>query len=216
MGPTHRLDRGRRSFLAAFAALVALVAAAVIGCRKKVPFPAEDTPEGAYARICIAIAEGRPRDIFPYLEDEAQWAAHTIRKERSTALSRARASHPPDELEKLVAELGADASAADGADVFTRLARARGWIGRLRRDLSGIARVERDGDRVTIVTARGSRYAMRRRTVGIYGLTMFTAELVDSAEKATRDRARIEEAARDFASVQAGGQPGGGADAASD
>jgi len=189
---------------------VLTVGIALGACRKSVPFPPENTPEGAYARVSIAISEGRPRDVFAYLEDEAQWAAHTIRKERSAALSRARATYPADELAKLETELGADARADDGADVFLRIARTRGWVARLRRDLSGIARVERDGDRATIVTARGSRYPLRRRTVGIYGLTMFTAELVDAAEKATRDRARIEEAARDFAAAT------GGSDAAAD
>lgn len=173
-------------------------------CRKATPFPNEDTPEGAYARIAIALAEGRHRDVFPYLEDEAQWAAHTIQKERKRALEKARASYPPGELEALEQELAVDAVANDGADVFVRIARAKGWFTRLRRDLSGVQRVEREGDRATLVTALGTRYPMRRRAVGLYGLTMFTAELADGAEKATRDRARIEEAARDF---------GGGGDA---
>ena len=195
LGPTARVDR--RTLLRALAPLVVLV-----GCRKSMPFPAVDTPEGAYARVVVAISEGNPRDIFAYLEDEAQWAAHTIQKEHATSLARARASYPRDELTKLEAEVGADARAADGVDVFLRIARARGFIGRLRRDLSGVARVERDGDRATIVTARGSRYAMRKRTVGIYGLTMFTAELADLAEKATRDRVRIESAAHDFSAAE--------------
>ncbi|MBI2392238.1 MAG: hypothetical protein HYV09_21805 [Deltaproteobacteria bacterium] len=188
----------RRTFLAAAATLVA--AAVPFGCRlPPKPFPPEDTPEGAYARIALAVAEGRVRDVFPYLEDEAQWAAHTIQKERALALRKARSSFPAADLARLEAEVGEDARAADGADVFARIARRRGWITRLRRDLSGIARVERDGDRVTLVTAKGTRYPMRRRTVGIYGLTSFTADLADGAEKATRDRKRIEEAARDFA-----------------
>lgn len=176
-----------------------------VGCRRKsVPFPAEDTPEGAYARISVAIAEGRFRDVFPYLEDEAQWAAHTIQKERARALSKARSSYPKDDLARLEAEIGPDAQAADGVDVFVRIAKARGWIARLRRDLSGVARVERDGDRATVVTARGTRYPMLRRKVGIYGLTIFTADLADGAEKATRDRTRIEEAAKDFGGGDAG------------
>jgi len=195
----------RRSFLGF------TVAIAAGACRRAVPFPPETTPEGAYARIALAVADGKPREIFAYLEDEAQWAAHTIRRERATALARARATYPADELAKLEPELSVDANLADGADVFTRIARSRGWVARLRRDLSGVARVEHDGARATIVTARGSRYAMKRRTVGIYGLTMFTAELVDAAEKATRDRARIEEAARDFSAA-----PGGATDAAAD
>lgn len=178
------------------------------GCRHRaLPFPPEDTPEGAYARISIAIAEGRLGDVFPYLEDEAQWAAHTIQKERAVALSKARGSWPKDDLAKLEAEVGADAAAKDGVEVFVRIARARGWITRLRKDLSGVARVERDGDRATLVTARGTRYPMRRRKVGIYGLTIFTADLADGAEKATRDRVRIEEAAKDFTSVGADAGP---------
>ena len=38
---------------------------------------------------------------------------------------------------------------------------------------------------VTVVTARGSRYVMRRRKNGIYGLTRFSAELVDGADPVT-------------------------------
>jgi hypothetical protein len=184
----------------AFIGLLPLIVA--VACRKPRPFPREDTPEGAYARIVIALAEDRQRDVFPYLEDEAQWAAHTIQKERRRALDRARASYPREDLQKLEAELATDAGAGDGVDVFVRIARAKGWFTRLRKDLSGVDHVERDADRATIVTARGTRYPLRRRTVGIYGLTMFTAELADGAEKATRDRARIEEAAKDFAHGQ--------------
>jgi hypothetical protein len=185
----------RRAFLA-----VGLAVWGGGGCRRKpLPFPPEDTPEGAYARISIALAEGRLRDVFPYLEDEAQWAAHTIQKERARALAKVRSTYPKDELDRLEAEYGTDARADDGVDVFVRIGKARGWFTRLRRDLSGVLRVERDGDRATLVTARGTRYPMRRRTVGIYGLTLFTADLADGAEKATRDRARIEESAKDFA-----------------
>jgi hypothetical protein len=97
-----------------------------------------------------------------------------------------------------VAAYGPDARAPDGADVFVRIGKARGWFGRLRRDLSGVARAEIDGDRATIVTARGTRYPMRRRSVGLWGLTSFTAELLADAERATRDRLRVEEAARDY------------------
>ena len=197
-----------RQFLPSRRAFCAFLPAfAAWGCRKPTPFPSEDTPEGAYARIAIAIAEGRHRDVFPYLEDEAQWAAHTIQKERKRARDRARVSYPADELAKLEAQVAADAGAADGADVFVRIAHAKGWFTRLRRDLSGVQRVERDGDRATVVTARGTRYPMRRRTVGVYGLTMFTAELADGAEKATRDRTRIEEASKDFTHGQADASP---------
>ncbi|MGZ3418822.1 MAG: hypothetical protein ACXVEF_08335 [Polyangiales bacterium] len=189
---------GRRAFLHRSALLGAGAAAVLAGCRKEPPFPPEDVPEGAYARIAVALYDARYRDVFPYLEDEAQWAAHTIQKEREKALDRAKRSFPPGELAVLEADIGVDARSADGADVFVRFAKKKGWFNRLRQDLSGVARVERDGDRATVVTARGTRYPMRRRTVGIWGLTAFTADLADAAEKATRDRARIEDAARDY------------------
>ena len=38
-------------------------------------FPKETTPEGAYARVVIAITKGNPRSCFAYLETQAQWAA---------------------------------------------------------------------------------------------------------------------------------------------
>ena len=177
--------------------LLALSGFAVSACHREAPFPPENTPEGAYARIAVAISEGRPRDVFPYLEDEAQWACHTIHKERAAALERARASYPPDALAPVVAAYTADAQ-AEAAEVFVRIAKARGWIARLRRDLSGVAHVETQGDRATLVTARGSRHPMKRRSVGIWGLTAFTAELGADAERATRDHLRVEQAASDY------------------
>lgn len=194
--------------MCAHGALIACVGPLVAGCRKPTPFPPEDTPEGAYARITVAIYDGRQRDVFAYLEDEAQWAAHTIQKERARALAAAKESFPKDELAALEEEIGVDARATDGADVFVRIARQKGWFARLRRDLSGVARVERDGDRCTLVTARGTRYPMKRRTVGIWGLTAFTADLAELAEKATRDRARIEAAAKDWQGAADAGVPG--------
>lgn len=169
------------------------------GCRRPRPFPPADTPEGAWAHVCVALADDRPEDLFAYLEDEAQWAVHTLRKERATALAAARKSYPADALAPLEAELGADAASKDAPEVFVRLARKKGWLARLRKDLSGVARVERDGDRATLVTARGNRVPLKRRTVGLWGLTMFTAELIVEAEKSTRDRVRVEEAAKDYA-----------------
>jgi hypothetical protein len=185
------------SLLAASAALV-LLASAMACAPAARPFPAESTPEGAYARVAVAVAEGRLRDLFPFVEDEAQWAAYTIQKERATALERARRSYPKEALTPLEAEYGADAAAPDGADVFVRIGKSRGWFARLKRDLSGVARTELDGDRATLVTTRGSRYSMRHRTVGLWGLTAYTAELTVDAERATRDRVRVEAAARDY------------------
>ena len=182
-----------------------LVGFARLPACKDLPPPDDHTPEGAYALIALAIEEGRDRDVFPYLEDEAQWAAYTIRRERADALERAKKSYPKDAYDELDRNWGVDARAADGADVFARIAKVRGWLERLRKDLSGVLRAEKDGDRATLVTARGSRYPMRRRANGIWGLTMFTAELESDAEHATRDRKRVEEAARDYDLAQQGG-----------
>ena len=73
-----------------------------------------------------------------------------------------------------------------------------GWVSRLRRDLSGIAKVEVAGERATIETARGTRYPFRRRENGIWGMSLFTAELVAEAERAARDWDVVEDAALDY------------------
>ena len=69
---------------------------------------------------------------------------------------------------------------------------------RLRRDLSGVAKVEIAGERATIETARGTRYPFRRRDNGIWGLTLFTAELVAESERAARDFEVVDRAAADY------------------
>ena len=93
---------------------------------------------------------------------------------------------------------GRRASAADGPETFARVAEHRGWIGRLRRDLSGVAKVEIEGERASLVTARGTRYPFRRRDNGIWGLTLFTADLVAESERAARDFALVTQAADDY------------------
>ena len=70
-----------------------------------------------------------------------------------------------------------EADAPDGADVFALHAKRNGWLARLRRDLSGIKKVEEVGDRAPIETVHGTRYPFRRRENGIWGLTLFTATL---------------------------------------
>lgn len=195
-----RLDR--RTFLAR-ASRVARVAAvaSLVACssgESTPPFPPATTPAGAYAHITVAISEGRPRDVFAYLEDEAQWSAHTIQRERRAALERARKSFPADDLKRVEDAYAIDAAAEDGVDVFVRLGKARGWFNTLRKDMSGVARIELADDRATIVTALGTRYSMRRRKGGLWGLTTFTAELADDAQRATRDRQRVDAAAREI------------------
>jgi hypothetical protein len=162
------------------------------------PFPSDQTPEGAYLRIALAVTDRHVRDAFPYLETEAQWAAYTIRDARKTASDRVRASYPADQQQALLDGWAEEATAADGADVFARLAARKGWIGRLERDLSGTASVDIQGERATVVTGRGTRYAFRRRENGIWGLTLFTAELQAEAERTSRDLEVVERAAKDY------------------
>src|SRR5512140_1281671 len=58
------------------------------------PFPPDKTPEGSYARIAKAIAEGRSRDVFPYLEQDAQDAAFTIHDMRKATRDLVAQSYP--------------------------------------------------------------------------------------------------------------------------
>jgi hypothetical protein len=165
---------------------------------RRPPFPSDRTPDGAYLRIVLALEAERPRDVFPYLETDAQWASYTIRDTRAKACARVRQSYPPAEQAALLESYGAEADAPDGADVFALEAARRGWIARLRRDLSGVKAVDIEGERATVVTARGTRYPFRRRDNGIWGLTIFTADLVAMAEKASRDLEVVDAAADDY------------------
>jgi hypothetical protein len=189
----------RRWTLLAVVVLVTVVVAGGSMAIARRPFPPDTTPEGAYARIALAVAERRPRDAFAYLETEAQWASFTIRDLRQKACDRVRATYPPAEQAKLLGAWQEEANAPDGPDVFALFAARRGWIQRLERDLSGAAHVEVQGERATVVTARGTRYPFRRRDNGIWGLTLFTAELDAEAERAARDLEVVERAASDYA-----------------
>ena len=196
------LPMRRRRTILFFAIPFALLLAAgsrFVGHR---PFPSESTPEGAYARIALMIAERRPRDAFPFLETPAQWASFTIQSARKKACDRVRASYPPSEGAPLLAQWRDEAEAADGADVFALIARRRGWIERLEHDLSGVAHVEIQGERATVLTARGTRYPFRHRDNGLWGLTIFTAELEAEAQRATRDLDVVERSAADYERVE--------------
>jgi hypothetical protein len=166
-------------------------------------FPPDTTPEGAYLRIAKAVSDGDPRAIFAYLETDAQWASYTIRDERKKALDRVRASYPPEERRAYEQGYASEANAPDGSDVFTLIAAQRGWVARLRKDLSGVARVEREGERASVVTARGTRYPFRVRDNGIWGLTIFTSDLMAESERASRDLAVVSAAADDYDRVRA-------------
>jgi len=166
------------------------------------PFPPDTTPQGAYMRIAKAVADGDPKAIFAYLETDAQWASYTLRDERKKALEKVRASYPAEERRAYEEAYAPLAVAPDGADVFAILAAQRGWIARLRKDLSGVARVDVDGERASVVTARGTRYPFRVRENGIWGLTIFTADLVAESERASRDLAVVAAAAEDYERVK--------------
>jgi hypothetical protein len=184
------------------AVVSALAASAVLGYvgwwRFTSRFPTETTPEGAYLRIAVAVSDGRVRDCFAYLEDQAQHSAFSIRDYRKKASDRIAAAYPEPDRARLLDAYRAPATAPDGADVWVAMAAERHWVTRLRRDLSGVAKVEISGERATIETARGTRYAFRRRENGIWGLTLFTPELVAEAERAARDWDVVEKAAADY------------------
>jgi hypothetical protein len=161
-------------------------------------FPSDRTPEGAYLRVAIAVNRGRAEDFFAYLETRAQHAAYTIRDYRKKSLARLQSAYPEPERSRLAQAYAPEANAPDGADVFALYAKRNGWLGRLRRDLSGIKKVEQVGDRATVETVHGTRYPFRRRENGIWGLTLFTATLDAEAERAARDYSVIEKAAADY------------------
>jgi hypothetical protein len=188
---------GRRTVIALGAA--AAIGLGYAGWRRFSAFPPDTTPEGVYLRIGLALNDDEPRAIFAYLDDDAQHACYTIRDYKKQASLRIAAAYPEPERSKLVAEYAPQANAADGADIWLDLAKSRGFAARLRKDLSGIANVEIQGDRATIETARGTRYSLRKRENGIWGLTLFTAELRAEAERAAHDAEVVQQAADDYA-----------------
>ncbi|HEU4534612.1 MAG TPA: hypothetical protein VFS00_10860 [Polyangiaceae bacterium] len=167
-------------------------------------FPADTTVEGAYLRVVLAVDNDALGDAFAYLETEAQWACHTTFDYHKKIIGLL-AAYPEPERAAALARYPEAAQAADAPALFAKLARSRGWEARLRRDLSGVGRVEEQGERATLETARGTRYAFRRRENGIWGLTMFTGELRLEAERAARDAALVERAAADYRAAAGAG-----------
>jgi hypothetical protein len=198
------MTRLAKLLLSAGAALLAWIAFVMYS---HLTFPADTTPEGAYARIVLAITKGNPRDCFAYLETQAQWAAYTIRDYRTKSARAVERDYPPSEKNALLASYRGLADVPDGADVWLTLAEQRGFIARLRKDLSGMKRVEIAGERATVETARGTRYAFRRRENGIWGLTTFTGELMTEADKASRDFEMVTKSARDYERARSAALP---------
>ena len=172
-------------------------------------YPSDRTPEGAYYRVMIAVNKAQPTAIFAYLETPAQHACYTIRDYRKRGRERVLAAYPEPERSELAARHATEAAAPDGADIFALYAERLGWITRLRRDLSGIAKIDVRGERATVETVRGTRYPFRRRPEnGIWGLTLFTPTLAAEAERAARDFALIDAAAKDYERARsAAGEP---------
>lgn len=188
----------RRKLIAGVAAALIVPPALYVVLHR--PFPSDQTPEGAYIRVARSVSRDDPKGFFAYLETEAQWACYTLRDVRKKARERVLASYPEPQRSELARAYAPFADAPDGSDVFAYLYGARQWARRLRKDLSGIARIDLDDKhgRASIVTARGTRWPFRRRDNGIWGIMVFTAELVAEAEKATRDLAVVEAAAADY------------------
>ena len=188
--------RTRRALIFVLAGLATVLLAAFVWAH--VSFPSDRSPEGAYLRVVIAVNRGRAQDFFAYTETRAQHACYTIRDYRKKMRERVLQSFPEPERSRLAAEYAEQAAAPDGADVFAIYAKQNGWMNRLRKDMSGVAKLEIQGERATVQTAHGTRYPFRRRDNGIWGLTLFTATLSGEAEKAARDMALIDQAASDY------------------
>ena len=188
--------RTRRALILTLGGLAAALILVLVWAQ--VSFPSDRTPEGAYLRVVIAVNRGRAQDFFAYTETRAQHACYTIRDYRKKTRERVLSSFPEPERSRLAAQYAEDAAAPDGADVLAIYAKQNGWMNRLRKDMSGVARIEIQGERATVQTAHGTRYPFRRRDNGIWGLTLFTATLSAEAEKAARDLALIDKAASDY------------------
>jgi hypothetical protein len=138
------------------------------------------------------------RDVFPYLETDAQWASFTIKDARAKACARIRGSYPKGRGEDLLAAYAPIAELPDAPDVFVVFAKQKGFVAQLRRDLSAVSKVDLQGERASVVTARGTRYPFRIRDNGIWGMTLFTAVLMAESERASRDLAVVAAAADDY------------------
>ena len=189
-------QRSRRRFVIGGAvALVGVIGGAAFWLTR---FPPDTEPRGAYLRIAYSIGKGDTKMVFPYLEEEAQHACFTIRDYRKKASDVVDQSYPEPERTRLLDAYETHARASDGSDVWVDMAVERGFVNKLRRDLSGVAKVEIEGERATIVTTHGTRYAFRRRPNQIWGLTLFTAELAGEAMRAARDYDVVMRAAKDY------------------
>jgi hypothetical protein len=194
------MSLSRRNFIALGGASVGAIVLGYLLVHR--PYPPDTKPEGAYMRLAKSVTEDDPKSFFAYLETEAQWACYTLRDMRKKARDLVNASYPEPQKSELATAYAPFADAPDGSDVFAYVYRTRNWARRLRKDLSGVDHVDVEGERASIVTVNGTRWPFRRRDNGIWGITIFTAELLADAEKATRDLAVVEAAAKDYDRVK--------------
>jgi hypothetical protein len=190
----------RRQALLAVGGSAALLAAVPLGWSvyTGLRFPSDRTAEGCYMRLALAFAKSRLADCFPYLETTSQHALYGIHDFRKRAVERIRASFEEPERSRLLEDYEPEAAAASPPELWVVMATRRGWDTRLRKDLSGIRSVEVVGDRATVVTAQGTRYPFRRGDDGLWGLTLFSAELVTHRDRSKHDLVMVEKAADDF------------------
>ncbi len=161
-------------------------------------FPPDTTPEGAYRRIAHSLSRGKPHELFSYLEEDAIHAIFSMHGYAREIIEAVRASYPEAERARALARYERFSQPEDPAALWVTFAEERGFLRQLRRDLSGIDHVDRSGERATVVTARGTRYPLRVRPNGIWGLSMFTAQLDAEARRLARDWDTIRRAAHDF------------------
>lgn len=200
----------RRSILVALAVLAA-AAVVFVTLGLLASAPPETQPEGAYVRVAERISAGDARSVFDLLDDDAKSACERLwraRREASMLVESTypepRADRPLDgsaERARLLEAYRPIADAEDASSVWVVLAKQRGWVTLLRRDLSGVKRVDLDGDAASIQTARGTRYPFAKRANGTWGLALFTAELAGDAWRAERDLEVIRSASADYARV---------------
>jgi len=196
------MSLSRRKFMALGGGSVAAIAAGFLIIHR--PYPPDTKPEGAYMRIAKSVTQDEPKSFFAYLETEAQWACYTLRDMRKKSRDLVRASYPEPQKTELADAYTPFADAPDGSDVFAYVYRTRNWARRLRKDLSGVDHVDMEGERASVITVGGTRWPFRRRDNGIWGITIFTAELLADAEKATRDLSVVEAAAKNYNRVKSG------------
>ncbi len=200
----------RRSIWIALAALAAL-AIVFVGWRLLAGAPPDTQPEGAYVRVAERISAADARGVFTLLDDDGKSACERLWRARREASTLVESTYPEPRADRPL-DLGAEraqllesyrpiADAEDPAAVWVVLAAQRSWIAILRRDLSGVTKVDLDGDMAVIHTARGTQYPFAKRANGTWGLSLFTTELVADAWRAERDLEVIRSASADYARV---------------